>query len=777
MFNGSITGGSHPPKRDSQWHRTGGAVWLLIGYPAAILALLLTLPLAAATEVTYSERLVIEQVFGDTGFPAWADGSPAQARFHSPAGLDFDAQGALFVADRMNRAVRKISPTHEVSTVSMPPEPAASAPVDLIFDADVGDDIDDVGDLAILHRLADIGRVNILATLGSNLQDYSSAAIEILNRHFGRPELPIAVPKSGTSPFLRWAGPFMKSNWPSLLQNPDDAPDSLHLYREILASRPDASVTILALGQLRNIYSLWNSPADQISPFTGRELLERKVKEIVVAAGFFPSSTNIYAEYNVFTDIQASMVLNQIKTVPIVYAGIELATPGGGVGTIFFGGNIADRPEDDIVRKIFQHVYATQPQQIYGMGGGRAQRPAWGSIALLYAVSGLADNGTNLFSYSAAGTNYIRSPDWHNIFTETPSGNQRYLLKAQPDSFYTELLDDLLMTSGLDQQPTDGPLSTARLGHVHDVSVAGDGSLAIAETYGYSGGVRIIRDDSIEPPEILNSSAQLAGALHVASSADGALFATSGDLWPQALWHASSSSGNWDRIGVSGFADDEFSAAAFAEPLGLDLDYEGNLLIADAANHAIRKATLGSGGSVSTIAGHPSSPGWIDGPAEQARFLAPVDVASAPGQSVYVLQSAAHSLAEAPDAPSALRRISSSGNVTSVLLPETIGAVPVSELRFSTLAVDGTGRIALASARDHIVLIGSIEPILSYSITANTIALLWTDPSADYVLETTANLSPPADWTPLTATLDGNTRSVTVPTNQRLQFFRLRNQK
>ena len=132
-----------------------------------------------------------------------------------------------------------------------------------------------------------------------------------------------------------------------------------------------------------------------------------------------------------------------------------------------------------------------------------------------------------------------------------------------------------------------------------------------------------------------------------------ALFATSGDLWPQALWHASSSSGNWDRIGVSGFADDEFSAAAFAEPLGLDLDYEGNLLIADAANHAIRKASLGSGGgSVSTIAGHPSSPGWIDGPAEQARFLAPVDVASAPGQSVYVLQSAAYSLAEAPDAAS-----------------------------------------------------------------------------------------------------------------------------
>lgn len=41
-------------------------------------------------------------------------------------------------------------------------------PVNLIFDTDMAPDYDDVGALAMLHAMADLGEVNILATVSSN---------------------------------------------------------------------------------------------------------------------------------------------------------------------------------------------------------------------------------------------------------------------------------------------------------------------------------------------------------------------------------------------------------------------------------------------------------------------------------------------------------------------------------------------------------------------------------------------------------------------------------
>lgn len=60
---------------------------------------------------------VVATVAGVAGTPGAADGSGPAARFNHPEGIAVDARGNLYVADTGNRAVRRITPAGEVSTV------------------------------------------------------------------------------------------------------------------------------------------------------------------------------------------------------------------------------------------------------------------------------------------------------------------------------------------------------------------------------------------------------------------------------------------------------------------------------------------------------------------------------------------------------------------------------------------------------------------------------------------------------------------------------------
>jgi sugar lactone lactonase YvrE len=85
--------------------------------------------------------------------------------------------------------------------------------------------------------------------------------------------------------------------------------------------------------------------------------------------------------------------------------------------------------------------------------------------------------------------------------------------------------------------------------------------------------------------------------------------------------------------GAEGFKDGQGEAAELHTPSGLALDNAGNLYVADTGNHAIRK--ISPRGLVTTLAGS-GRPGFRDGPGAQALFNGPIGVAVDAQGLVYV---------------------------------------------------------------------------------------------------------------------------------------------
>jgi sugar lactone lactonase YvrE len=94
----------------------------------------------------------------------------------------------------------------------------------------------------------------------------------------------------------------------------------------------------------------------------------------------------------------------------------------------------------------------------------------------------------------------------------------------------------------------------------------------------------------------------------------------------------------------SGMQDGDVSTAKFNGLQGIALDQQGNLYVADQANHRIRKIT--PAGMVSTLAGSSQAPspgffqpgGYVDGPGQVAQFRAPTGIATDLQGNVYVTE-------------------------------------------------------------------------------------------------------------------------------------------
>lgn len=148
--------------------------------------------------------------------------------------------------------------------------------------------------------------------------------------------------------------------------------------------------------------------------------------------------------------------------------------------------------------------------------------------------------------------------------------------------------------------------------------------------------------------------------------------------------------------GVRGFADGTSGAAVkFDYPYGVTVDRNGNIYVADASNNRIRK--VAPTGATTTLAGNGNS-GWVDHTDPiQVKFYYPYGVAVDAIGSVYVTDQGNHRI----------RKVTSTGTTTTLAGNGNTGWVDhtdPSQVKFNYpygVALDAGGNVYIADANNH----------------------------------------------------------------------------
>ncbi len=206
----------------------------------------------------------------------------------------------------------------------------AERPVRLIFDTDMGNDIDDALALGVIHALQSRGECELLAVTLSKDNAFSAPFVDLVNTFYGRGHIPIGVVRDGkTTDDGKYTPPVVKATdggmqrYPHDLLSGNDAPEAVGLLREILARQPDKSVVVVVVGFSTNLARLLESGPDKHSSLPGAELVARKCRLLSSMAGIF-SPNEKHLEYNVVKDLPAAQKVFAEWPGPIVVSGFEI---------------------------------------------------------------------------------------------------------------------------------------------------------------------------------------------------------------------------------------------------------------------------------------------------------------------------------------------------------------------------------------------------------------------------------------------------------------------
>jgi inosine-uridine nucleoside N-ribohydrolase len=294
----------------------------------------------------------------------------------------------------------------------------SAAPLRVIFDTDMGNDVDDALALAILHAFENRGEAKLLAVTITKDNSRVAPFINLVNTFYGRPGIPIGVVRNGKTPQdspmisipLGRKRPDGTPLYPHKLADGAQAPEAVGLLRKLLAAEADGSVTLVQVGFFTNFARLLTSPPDAASPLAGRDLVARKVRLLVVMAGQFPDGP---PEYNVKTDLpSARQVFGEWPT-PIVASGFEIGN------ALLFPARSIENDFRYVPNHPIADAYRCYQKMPY-------DRPTWDLTAVLYAIR--SDRG--YFSLSEPGVIRV-DEQGRTKFEAVAGGRHRHLVLAE----------------------------------------------------------------------------------------------------------------------------------------------------------------------------------------------------------------------------------------------------------------------------------------------------------------------------------------------------------
>lgn len=186
----------------------------------------------------------------------------------------------------------------------------AAQPVPIVFDTDMGNDVDDALALALLHTFETRGEAKILAVTITKDNRYAAPFVALFNRFYGRPNIPIGMVKDGVT---KDDGKYLRTVLASFDAPSRGAyPDAVELLRKTLAAQPDNSVVIVQVGFSTNLARLLQ---------TDRELVAKKVRLLCTMAGDFVETR---PEFNVVKDVPSAQKVFDEWPGDVVSSGYEV---------------------------------------------------------------------------------------------------------------------------------------------------------------------------------------------------------------------------------------------------------------------------------------------------------------------------------------------------------------------------------------------------------------------------------------------------------------------
>ncbi len=307
--------------------------------------------------------------------------------------------------------------------------PTSDAPVKLIFDTDIGGDIDDAFALGLIHSLCNRGSVELLGVTITNPDENAGRFVAACNAINGRPDIPVGASREGD---------FDSDFYPSatLAQKNEDGStefpvpegyrpeDPVKLLRKLLANARDGEIVIAQVGSSTNLAALLDSPGDEISPLSGKELASKKVRLVSVMGGAFaidPTAENyrLHREWNIRCDIPAAQKLVAEWPGEIVFSGYEV---GDRIRMSPVNLKLDYRsPRAKFLHDAFVHwAEKNAPNE-----GLNHERPTWDLTAVFFVAR--PEEGRGYFELSEPG-NVAFDDEATTIFTPDPNGKRRAYL-------------------------------------------------------------------------------------------------------------------------------------------------------------------------------------------------------------------------------------------------------------------------------------------------------------------------------------------------------------
>ena len=297
----------------------------------------------------------------------------------------------------------------------------------VIFDTDLGNDIDDVLALQMILNYAKQDKFDLLGITIS--KDYPRV-IEYIDGYVrlnGFDSLSLGYAYNGSDLDInRECGRYVCRTLDTLINGipilpvklsvKDSILEGYKMMRKELASRADSSVVIITVGFATNISRLLDSSPDEYSPLNGLELVKKKVKLLSIMSGTYNDDTFNNPEWNVLQDIKAAKNIYEKWPTKIIASGSEV-----GVRILYPHESIlTDFPnKDNYPLCVSYKLYAQMPYD----------RPCWDLTSVLYAIEpndshlGISPNGNikideqgySRFTPSLNGKHYFLTVDEDSI--------------------------------------------------------------------------------------------------------------------------------------------------------------------------------------------------------------------------------------------------------------------------------------------------------------------------------------------------------------------------